>query len=189
VSKNTKRALFTSGLVLLGGAVWRLIRKKRRDTEDRPPIVVNDGSLVVANVTKDSVRAKDWVRDGASEKWKMKHPAGKHATGYDVVVTNTSAPAPCGAGSGTEVLIDYVSGAAKYQFHFYLDPHPGGKKMEPAVNSPVTLAPNNSGQDKKTITYPAAGRISRVEVRGRPGPPCTVNPDDRDVTVTINVRY
>jgi hypothetical protein len=180
--KNIKRVLIAGGLGLLGAAVWR-IRKRRRDTEDRPPIVVNEGSFVIANVTKAGVRAKDWVRDGASEKWKMKHPDGKHATGYDVVVTK---PRIINAGSGAEVLIHYFSGAAKYQFQFYLDPHPSGRKMEPAVSSTQRLAPDNRNRDRKTITYPAAGEVRRLEVAGNPDVEFGAHDS---VEIRLTVRY
>jgi hypothetical protein len=157
VGDTTKKVVIGAAVVAAVVVAYFVYDALSGDTEDRPPIVVNETSLSISNLADAGVAARNWRRDGAAEKWKMDHRRGKNTTGFAVSGPNCST-------SGTEVAVVYASGAITYEFRFYLDPHPGGKKMEPAVDSPVPLASDNSPANRKTIRYAAAGNIVGVRV-------------------------
>lgn len=176
-----KRALIAGGLIFAGLVAW-WVYKTLTTEEERPPIVVNEGSLIIANETRGSATARNWARPGsANQTWKMQHDKGKDAKEYDVTATATNTV--CNAGRGSEVIVL----AGNYTLRFYIDPHPGGKKKEPALDFDGPLAPQNSNPARKTLTFPGASDIRQITVTGGAAP-CKFSADDV-VRVELTIRY
>jgi hypothetical protein len=154
-------ALFAFGLRRL------LVHKMFDQDEDRPPIIVHNGSLLFDT-------AKNWKRGHPSiHRFKPDHPRGHSVGSYSVVLTGSSTAACTGTTlTGLEVFVDYRADpqAAVKQFHLYRRltfTTPGTVKKEPSLDSPepLTIVPG-TGSAPSQLVYPVGndGWISNVTV-------------------------
>jgi hypothetical protein len=106
------------------------------DTEDRPPIVVSEGSIEFSHGHK-------WNGVGGKKKWKPNHANGRSVTGYDVMAVNRTDLTVCLA-TGKKITIDYewTDGSVK-QFVLSLEQVGGSGKFEPTLDSPDDLDDTN----------------------------------------------
>lgn len=152
---ETKRVI--DGLVAVGVICWlsyRLIFDN-----DRPPILVRRGSLLLEHRRK-------WKRGGAH--WKPDHPNGKHVSSYEVVVKAGGSWLP--PVQGDRVLVTYSEGKAedseKVIFHVETAPEteaPNVAKNVPAVRPADKL---ELQFDKRYLEHGKTGNghIHRIEV-------------------------
>lgn len=170
---SNKRYLAAGAIALLAVAAVALYLWLGSD-EDRPPIIVHNGSLVFdAGDPQDATkRWKEWKQDAGAPRWRPVHPKGHSVASYSVTVAGAANPDACGtaAMSTTEVFIDYTldAGGAGPRAHVYRDPVTGSNnktKWEPAVDGPATMTvvaatPTSPGE----IVYPNPGYISSAIV-------------------------
>jgi hypothetical protein len=166
MSTTIKVAAFTLGIVLLLAFLFGapLMHMMFGDDDERPPIIVRNGSLIFES-------DKDWMTDpSGTHRFKPDHAKGKSVVDYSVVVTGSSTAACTGATlTGTDVFVDYLASASapSKQFHFFRKLHMGKMKHEPVLDSPdaLTVVPQ-AGTAPAQLVYPAGpeGWISNVTV-------------------------
>jgi hypothetical protein len=177
VTSRTVAVAAVGGAALIAGAV---ILVGLADDEERPPIVVKHGSIVMEVADLAGKPRRPWAKDLIGRQWKPKQPKGKDVVTFDVVVTG--ADGTCNPMSGDEITVDYVETAGQTRtFRFYRQRFAGFGKHEPKVDSPVDLTVDNSTVPR--LMYSADGKIRKVTVGGQS---CNF-PDstsDRSITLT-----
>jgi hypothetical protein len=162
-----------AGAVLLAALGAGLLIAQGSDDEDRPPIIVHNGSLIFDG--GEGAEVKTWAKDAFLGEWKPRHDDAKGVRTLEVKFVAVPAPAPaCGSTtmSGEDVTIEYrVSAAgnpsAVMRLHLRRK-HLFGKK-EPKVDS--------NGKEMKLVETAgvppmlvyednAPGWISKVTVGG-----------------------
>ena len=89
-SSGTK-VLYALGATAFGAlGAYLLLQKGDEDQEDRPPILVRDGSLIFesgdpASIDPIEQTGKPWIDDG--EDWQPAHPEGKGTTWFVVDIS------------------------------------------------------------------------------------------------------
>jgi len=114
VTDRKTRAFVLGGVLLLAAAIAGfayLGSKAEVEDEDRPPIIVKNGSLDVISGDKSNrkpeyKKGKPWIT--VDTKWQPDHPKGKPSSEYTVLITASDFAACPASGTGTEVLITYV---------------------------------------------------------------------------------
>lgn len=127
--------------------------------EDRPPIVVKNGSIIFEN-------DRDWV--GATRTWRLNQPRGKQVTTYDVSFKYVT----CASTSGNVVTITRTTAGGQTQTYQLI--RTGGSRPEPLLNAPVDMDANNVPIRKTLTSRDSGGAITEVKVAG--GATCTVPP-------------
>jgi hypothetical protein len=175
ISMKVKVAIALVALTALATFGLRkvLFHKILDEDDERPPIIVHNGSLVFEN-------EKNWKKDPSRLRYKLDHPRGKTVGSYSVVMIGSSTAACIGKTlSGTEVLVDYRadSAAAVKQFHlqraWQFAMPPGTLKREPALDSTETMTiVAGTGTTPSQLIYAVGpeGWISNVTVSDPSGP-------------------
>jgi len=167
ISTKVKVAVVLLGIAALLAFGFRrvLFHKMFAEDEDRPPIIVHNGSLLF-----DS--AKNWKKDpSGTHRFKLDHTKGASVGVYSVVMTGSSTPSCTAATlSGFDVFVDYLADSTAQVKRFHLSrvtvPTPPVKR-EPVLDSPepLTNVPA-AGTTPAQLVYPAGpeGWISNVTV-------------------------
>jgi hypothetical protein len=166
---TVKLVLVTAGIAVLLAFSFRrlLFHRLFGDDDERPPIIVHNGSLLF-----DS--AKNWKKDtSGTHRYRPDHPNGHSVGIYSVKLTGSSTAACTGTTlSGTDVFIDYLAdaNAPVKQFHLYRKYVFGSGmsvKKDPSLDSPEELTiVNGTGSAPAQLVYPVGneGWISNVTV-------------------------
>lgn len=183
---STSMILFAlGGLAFLGfvAYVLRMFQEPPNGDEDRPPIVVKNGSIVFENqlvAQKAASHSKDWISDGGSaRKWKPDHTAGRWTKGFDV---SFSSEVACAAMQGNPVTIRRRTAAGVVQ-QFEIKAS-GGFRSDPKIKAPVDMDADNTVPRKTLKTRDAGGAITEVEVGGTT---CTI-PAGSEATLEILIQ-
>lgn len=107
------RRNWNHGVTILAGAVVLaalgagLLVAQGSDDEDRPPIIVHNGSLIFDG--GEGSNAKTWVKDMFLGEWKPDQNEAKGVRALAVTFAGVSSPSACATStmSGEEVLIEY----------------------------------------------------------------------------------
>jgi hypothetical protein len=165
------------------------------DDDDRPPIIVHNGSLIFDG--GEGTNFKTWSKDAILGEWKPRHDEAKSARSLRVTFTGVSSPPACAtsAMSGEEVLIEYRvsptgNPSAVMRVHlrrkhliFKKEPKvdPNGKEMTLLEHTSLTPVP-------PMLVYEdhAKGWISKVTVGSTP---CEfAQPADETARLAFRVR-
>ena len=95
MDKSTKGLL--AGLAVGAGLLWLFFKKRPRDEEDRPVMVVKSGSLVIQSGSDSANPGKRWKKvgeEGDKDIWQMDHPGGKHTNQFRVSMFGTGRCGP-----------------------------------------------------------------------------------------------
>jgi hypothetical protein len=175
----SKKALLIGGAVIAVAAsvlttfVASIIRS---GDEDRPPIVVRDGSVKIDGGEANSTNWKPWKQHGSKKQWQPDHGNGASTANYSVTIANAngaaapSSPCPSLPIVGTKVTVEYTTDAgAKSQVVVSLDT--SGSKRIPQVDAQADMTQNaGTGNTPDQIVYdPGAGSISNVTVSNDTG--------------------
>lgn len=169
ISLKVKVAVAMLGIAALLAFGFRklLFHKLLDDDDERPPIIVRNGSLLFES-------KKNWKKDpSGTHRFKPDHPGGHTVGLYSVTLIGSSSPGCTGTTlSGLEVFVDYLADptASAKQFHLYRKltlTLPGTVKKEPALDSPEALTNvPGTGSAPAQLVYPVGdqGWISNVTV-------------------------
>ena len=167
-------ALLVSGLRLAVGLV-----DSGADDDDRPPIVVNNGSIVFDNGDPDDVfeHWRPWKPDSdGSGRWRSDHDNGKTTNSFFVVIRGVPpATAECAKiQRASEVWIDFTpDGQKPLRFHLWRDhiyQPPVTFKYEPVLEPPSGItsksgtAPAATGLQPPMVTFGGSGAITLVKI-------------------------
>jgi hypothetical protein len=143
-------------------------------TDDQPPIIVRNGSLIFEAGDSDNPnKGQDtWTKVDSSH-WKADHSMGFDVTGFTVYVAGVIDPANCKQTTirADDVEIDYTTGSSQMVFHVTHEDDGTGKHTEPhvhanaAVLAPppgVTLIPQLLADANGNGTGTGTGLITRV---------------------------
>jgi hypothetical protein len=133
-SEFVERIAIGAAAIALGIAIGIFWPFGEDDTEDRPPIVVSEGSIHFGH-------GYGWVDMGSQKTWRPDHEKGKDVKKYIVSVTSKGVDAGCGFTDGKEIVIAF----GLQTFTLNTKAHSGGTKDEPALVSTVALVPDTSG--------------------------------------------
>lgn len=158
MSKRWTRSLLI--IAGVGGLAIAACTNTVYSDEDRPPIVVKNGSIIFEN-------DRDWV-PGATRAWTLDQPKGKAVTTFDVSFKSVS----CASTSGTVVTIIRTSAGGQTQTYKVI--RTGGSRPEPLINAPVDMDVDNVPARKTLTSRDSGGAITEVKVAG--GTTCTVPP-------------
>lgn len=193
-------------VLAVGAAVGLYMYAQSDDTEDRPPIIVRDGSAIFEGGDSENPGKgqKDWksVGNATDNVWKPVQDNGHNVSGFTVYVAGFDVKnCPQSTLAGNDVQIEYTPGGIVAQtpkvFTIQHSPVGGGNnKNEPELDAPVKLAPGSSASGFPQLTYSDApgGWISKVSVTTKKGSlPCGfLQPADSDarnaVRITINAE-
>jgi hypothetical protein len=131
--------------------------------DERPPIVVNEGSI------EFRVETYPWKKDLIGRQWKPDQPDGKKVGDFDVKVTG--ADGSCPGMVGKQISIEYSEGNAVHTFRVYRQRRNGIGKHEPKLDSPVDFVVDSSAM-RLTFGAQNQGRVSKVVVSQGPGGQC-----------------
>lgn len=136
--------------------------------DERPPIIVRGGSLVIQSGDPKSSnpkhkKGKPWRKDGSL--WKQKHDNGKDVKTYSVSFQGGGAS--CGPALSTEVRVTYqlTSGEKVVILIGREGKSAKDKEKEPAITSAKELIIDNS-RDQPTLTLPLEGEIVSIWAGG-----------------------
>jgi hypothetical protein len=135
-----------------------------RDNEDRPPMVVKGGSLIIQSGFNSKKPGKPWHNDPAApNEWQMDHPGGKKTNAFLLMMSGSGS---CGPDFVDEMVLEYTlaSTQAVQQFRITRKAQFGGSKLVPTVIG-ERLTPTNSG-DTPFLMFPDAGELTRVTAVG-----------------------
>jgi hypothetical protein len=187
IRRNWNHAVkLLAGAALIAALAAGLLIAQGSEDDDRPPIIVHNGSLIFDGGEGTNVRP--WSKDAFLGEWKPDHDEAKGVRTLEVKFEAVPAPAPaCAAAtlSGREVLIEYrvnPNGNPLTEMRVHLRrKHLLGKK-EPKVDSngaplnPVQATIGSPPVSIPTLVYPdspsasggsaAPGWISKVTVDG-----------------------
>jgi hypothetical protein len=151
------------GAALTGAVIYVASTK---DNEDRPPMVVKGGSLIIQSGFNSKKPGKPWHNDpNAANEWQMDHSAGKQTNAFLVMMSGSGS---CGPDFVDDMILEYTlsSNQAVQQFRVTRKKQIGssGNKMVPTVIG-ERLTPTNSG-DTPFLMFPDAGELTRVTAAG-----------------------
>ena len=136
--------------------------------EDRPPIIVRGGSLVIQSGDPKSSnpnhkKGKPWLKDGAH--WKQEHDNGKDVKTYSVSFQGGGGS--CSPAFATEVRVTYQpkSGDKVVILIGRADKSGPEKEKEPRIVSAKELVVDNS-TDQPTLTLQLEGEIVSISAGG-----------------------
>jgi hypothetical protein len=144
--------------------------------EDRPPIIVRNGSVKIDGGNPNSTNWKPWKQHGSKKEWQPDHGNGASTTNFSVGITSANGPAapsnPCPSLPlvGTKVRVEYTTDAGvKSEVVISIDT--SGSNHIPQINAPSDMAQHaGSGNTPDQIVYdPGAGFISNVIVSNDSG--------------------
>jgi len=137
-------AAYTTAAIVLGYTIHSLLfaTLSGSDDEDRPPIIVRDGSMIIEggdqkNPKKGKISQWDQVAN-SSQHWKPQQPHGHKVAGFTVYVGGVVDPANCSQTTlpADAVQIDYTTASATtMSFHIRHTPNASGNKDEPQVDA------------------------------------------------------
>jgi hypothetical protein len=159
----------------LGVAIGGLVGILTSDDDDRPVIVVRNGTTIFDDGDSQDQfkRWKDWDMDSNDGKeWKPLHPNGASVKSFSVVMRgyDTTSPADCGNILSTQAVVITISNGQvtetlKVNNRLHLRLSPRLVKHEPVIIAPSAMTgvpgtPTAPG----TLTYPNIGSITTVKV-------------------------
>jgi hypothetical protein len=104
-----RRAAFTTLTVVILYISYQLIKQAFLDDDDRPPIIVNQGSVVFTAEERDGKRGL-WKQDFWGSKWRIDHP--RKAPTY-LVATDFRGSSNCAQNTtlgGSTLVLNYAEG-------------------------------------------------------------------------------
>ena len=138
--------------------------------EERPPIIVRGGSLVIQSGDERSTKpahkkGKPWREPGSDRKrWKQKHDNGKHVTTY--AVSFQGGGGTCSPVHATDVRVIYqLTGGDRVDVVIGRDKTDDSDDLEPLITSSRELTPNNE-REQPTLTLPLDGSIVSISAGG-----------------------
>jgi hypothetical protein len=164
VTQQTKWGLagLATGAVLTGAVIYVAAI---RDNEDRPPMVVKGGSLIIQSGFNSKKPGKPWHNDPAApNEWQMDHSAGKQTNAFLLMMSGSGS---CGPDFVDEMVLEYtLSNNQTTQYRITRKKQIGssGSKMVPTVIG-ERLSPTNTG-DTPFLMFPDAGSLTRVTATG-----------------------
>jgi hypothetical protein len=169
VTENARTAIvsFLLGVSIGAVAYYAYDKVSRDDDEERPPIIVKNGSIQFDTEV-------GWAPDGGN--WKPDQPYGRHVK--ELIATISGADGSCPELRGVHLIVTYaLSDISSRDFHIVL----GGD--EPMVQPAALLT-----HAANLLTYgtPKEGRISRIEALPSKQA-CTFSTDEG--VITVNYRY
>jgi hypothetical protein len=165
--------------------------KKPLDSDDRPPIIVTNGSIHFDDGDpNDKPRWKDWTqaRSNSSNQWTQKYPTGPNVSSFTVDIAGSQ---NCAASTPNvlAVALEYTSSGDKslVTVQRVLWSGGSGKKMEPWVSAPTDMSATSSGSAPPQLLYdPAGGYISNITLTTSGNPiSCAFPANSTDVKITI----
>lgn len=173
---NGTKWLYGIGGAVIGGVVGYLLdHHEGDDDEDRPPILVKDGSLYF--ISGDDAAGESGEKQGKPWKdkdddWQPDHPAGK-ATKWFVVEISPPASG-CPAISMTKkITITY----GMHKFVVEAKPEFGGKgKKVPTITSPYLKRDGSADNPALVHDKGSSGKISKVEFKTKDGEDVSCSP-------------
>jgi hypothetical protein len=164
------RIIAAAAIAIVAAAITFFVLKMvRADDEDRPPIIVRSGSVLMDG--GDSGNWKPWKQNGSKKQWKPDHGGGGSVKSFSVTVANAtgnaapSSPCPTLPMLADKVVVEYTtSGGEKSQVTISIIT--SGSKKEPLVDAPadMTQVPGSGSTPDQIIYDPGAGYISNVTV-------------------------
>lgn len=134
--------------------------------DERPPIIVRGGSLVIQSGDEKSsnpkhITGKPWKNDSNDKKrWKQKHDNGKHVGMYSV--TFVGGGAGCSATHSPEVRVTYeLTNGENVVVLIGRDKTSDPDDLQPLVTSSRELTVDND-KDQPTLTLPLDGKIVSI---------------------------
>ena len=142
---------------LIGGAIvaagilglYALGIFDRNGDEDRPPIIVKNGSILFEN-------DMTWVPNG-TRRWKPDHQQGKKVNRFDVTFTGVQ----CAPVSGKKVVITRTNGNVQEEYEVR---RKGIFTVVPDVKAPVDMDVDNNTKPYKLSSRDQGGNITSVQV-------------------------
>jgi hypothetical protein len=162
VDFTTKAKLFIAGFAVAGAVAvaYAMFFDEPVDDDDRPPIIVRNGSLIFEN--GDGMRpGKPWkeITAGNETWWRMDHPKG-HWPGYFDVSFNggtIDGTNPCPTAYSPEITVYFQGEGDPYRVTKRpRNPNGNDKKLDPVVLGTGLTADN-------TQTYP---RLTKADTEG-----------------------
>lgn len=161
--------------VAIGVAIGGLVGILSSDDDDRPVIVVRNGSTIFdGGDAQDHFKHwKDWEMDSTDGKeWKPNHPNGAPVRSFSVVMVgfDTTSPSNCAnILSGQDVIVSVSNGQVTETLNVVNRLHLGMKppfaKHVPVIRAPSALtAAAQTPTAPGTLTYPNIGSITSVKV-------------------------
>lgn len=138
--------------------------------EERPPIIVRGGSLVIQSGDEKSSnpkhkKGKPWLDAKDKKLWKQKHDNGKHVATYSVSFQGGGGT--CSPTFATEVHVTYeLTSGGTVEVTIGREKVANGKEMEPFVRSTKELTADNE-REQPTLTLPLGGKITSISAGGK----------------------
>ncbi len=133
--------------------------------DERPPIIVRGGSLVIQSGKEKSSNpkhetGKDWIDIKDRKRWKQKHDDGKHVAAYSVSFPEDGKS--CSPAHVPEVRVTYQpTSGDPVVVVIGRELSANGKDMEPLITSTAELTAVN-GTAQPTLTFPSKGTIVSI---------------------------
>lgn len=147
------------GALFGGGTIWLLDEIRTSDDEDRPPIIVKNGSLIFESGDDAQNPGYDWDEPNAKDEWHPKHAKGKPTRVYQAIFVGGTGNG-CAPRYTTKAVIYYKGDDETQPRQYTLDIRQRGSKKGPAVVG-SGLTADNTGHAKR-LTLPVTGKITRV---------------------------
>jgi hypothetical protein len=168
-STGTKLLYALGGTAVGALGAYLLLHKGDEDQEDRPPILVRDGSLVFESGDPQShdpteKTGKAWIDDG--EDWQPEHPEGKGTKWFVVEITSTDSSRPSLL-MAKKIEIIYEDNS---RFVIEAKRRIKGGGRAPTISGP--LLQKSGTQANPQLIYDAMGhgKISKIMFTPRTGP-------------------
>lgn len=183
-------------VVLLGMAASMACRstvKNPKDGEDRPPIIVTNGSMRFDDGDpNDNSKWRDWTKanGNSSKQWTQKYPTGPDVASFTVDIAGGQ-NCPASTSMVFAVALEYTpsSGAKSLVTVQRVQWGGSGNKMEPWVTAPIDMSATGAGSAPSRLVYdPGAGYISNVTLTTSGAPiSCSIQPGS-NVKITIQPK-
>jgi len=165
--------------------------KRPTDSEERPPIIVTDGSMRFDDGDpSDNSKWKDWTpaNGNSSKQWTQKYPTGPGVSSFTVAIAGGQ-NCPASTSMVYAVALEYTpkSGAKSLVTVQRVQWSGGGNKLEPWVTAPSDMTATSGGSAPSRLVYDTAGEyISNITLTTSGSPiSCSFPAGSSDVKITI----
>ena len=132
--------------------------------EERPPIIVRGGSLVVeSGDPKKKIKGKKWKDELDGYTWKSDQAGGGNVAVFEVTI-ETNDEQSHSAGTAKQILITYVIKDEPDPLFLIVGRLVGKTKAEPLVTSSMALSPYKPEAEQPSLIFDAPGQLLSATV-------------------------
>jgi hypothetical protein len=167
MTESGKRVAYAVGGAIAGALLlWGASEFLGSDDEDRPPIIVKNGSLVFQSGTEPRP-GKSWKAQG-NRNWQTNHGNGKRVSTFQLYFIGgkvKDSDDPCRPTTATDftVKLDHDGNSATDPIDYQVTRRPDGKKAAPTVIGD-NLTPDTTDSTKLVAPSTNGGMIASVVV-------------------------